>query len=161
MSYATIRAAIKTTIEGVTGITGGAGKVIDHEPQLSRSKEFKETFGNSAGTKINGWTISRESISITEEETGFRYLFSHGIIISGYFSLMEAETPETTELTFQDLLDAIILALIADTTIWINHPERTGMDISIGSIGHTTFSSALLHFAELRFNVDEAIEVTS
>ena len=67
MSYATIRAAINTAISAVAGITGGAGKVLNFQPSVSRLEDYKTQFQGSA-TDINGWTISRERFSEEQQD---------------------------------------------------------------------------------------------
>lgn len=154
MSVSTIIAAVKAVLEATAGISGGAGTVSDHEPRSERWEDLKTHFTNSTDTLINGWTVSRDGLDdVQEDGSGRRFLRTHAIRVKGYYGLKEA-SPTSSEETFQALVDAVHAAIIASTTIWVDQPEREPKTIST-SITHTTLQNAVVHFAELRFGVDE------
>lgn len=156
MSWATIRDAIKVVIEATGGISGGAGKVVGHLPRIEDAEELLSFFGNVAKTKINGWSITREAILSTQEDVrGKRRLKTHTAVVRGYFNLKEADI---TEDDFQILVDAVVDAFEDSTTIWAKQPEREVITIA-GTIGHVMIASHLVHFAEIRFGVDEIRKV--
>lgn len=158
MSYATIRAAIKTAIEAVPGISGGDGNVTDHEPHVTRLEDYVSTFGNTAGNLINGWSISRERLQETMQDPGFRFQLIHEVVVRARYGLMEVSG---TEVTFQDLLDAVALAIRGSISIWAECPEDSENAMQIEIIGHEMHGSFFVHLAELRFSVEEFEVITS
>lgn len=158
MSYATIRTALKTAIEAVPGISGGDGSVQDHEPHVTRLEDYISKFGNTAGTAINGWTITRERLQETMQDPGFRFQLIHEVVVRGRFGVMETSG---TEVTFQDLIDAVASAVRGSVTIWVECPEDSDNALQAEIIGHESHGSFLVHLAELRFSVEEFEVITS
>ncbi len=154
MSYATIRAAINTAISAVAGITGGAGKVLNFQPSVSRLEDYKTQFQGSA-TDINGWTISRERFSEEQQDGGFRFKTIHDIIVRGYGPAVKKGAIDTEENTLQDLIDAVHNAIRGDETIWIVQPEDDEEAIQTGIIEPISFGSVFVHHCEMRFRVEE------
>ncbi len=154
MSYASILAATVSVVAGTSGITGGAGSVVDHQPQSDRIEDLKSFFGNAAGSLINGWSVSRDSVDDEQEDgSGRRFLRTHGMLVRGYYAIKEA-TPTSSEETFQSLLDAVHSAIISSTTIWLDQPERNVKTVNT-TMTAAMISNVLMHTAELRFGVDE------
>jgi len=158
MSYATVRAAIKTALEAVTGITGGAGRVQDHHPQLTRKEDYIAKLGNTAANLINGWTISRQSFAERNQDAGFRYQIVHDILVRAYHSM---NTDGTTETTFQDLLDTAALAIRGSVAIWVDHPEDEENAMQGEIIAPVTFGSWMLHHAQIKFRVEEFVVIAT
>ena len=157
MAFSSINAAVVAVVGAVAGITGGAGSVTDHEPRSERFEDLKTFFGNTAGTILNGWTVTRTGLDdVQEDGSGRRFLRTHTVTVKGCYGVAEATG---TEATFQGLVDAVHAALIASTTIWVNQPEDEPKTINT-TITHSTLQNAVVHFAELVFGVDE-ITVTA
>ncbi len=144
-------------VGAVAGITGGDGSVTDHQPRSERREDLVAFFGNTAGTLLNGWTVHRSAVDdLQEDGSGRRFITTHTVVVKGYFGLKEADA---TEAAFDVLVDAVRAAIIASTTIWLNQPEAAPKTINT-TITHSTLQNAVVHFAELTFDVDE-ITVTA
>ncbi len=158
MAYSTIRAAIKTALEGVAGITAPDGKVIDHEPQVIDDQAYFTNFISGSGTKINAWTITRDRKTEIMQDPGFRFQVIHEIVVRARYGLQESSG---SEVVFQDLIDSVCSALRADLTIWVECPEDSENAIQVELIDHEMHGPYLVHIAELRFNVEEFEVITS
>ena len=157
MSYATIRAAIKSELELVVGIATGAGIVQLFEPHTIRIEEFKTFFAAPVGGLINGWTISRESVATLQQSDGFRFSRTHSIIVRGRMAL---QTDGSTEETFQDLIDAILDAFDGNQVVWVKQPEENSQGIQVDIQETEVHGSMLVHMCEMRFEVEEFREIT-
>lgn len=158
MSYATIRGAIKTALEAVAGITGGAGIVTAFLPHITRREDF-ETF-YVAGGVVNGWTITRQGLEDNQQDAGFRYQNVHRVLVSGY-AQVKVGTADTGEEAFQDLVDAVHLAIRGSVAIWVAQPEDNENAIQSQIITPVMFSDVLCHKVEMRFGVEEFVEISS
>ena len=106
-TLAQIRAAMKSTVGGVADI----GVVHDFERYTESESAFK-TFFVSDG-EVLGWIIRRVGRKVTSPGIG-RYVMTNKWRITGYMSL---DDDTATEKTFDDLLDAIAAAFLADDTL--------------------------------------------
>lgn len=158
MSYSTIRAAIKTALEAVAGISGGAGKVVDHEPEVVTPESYVTNFANTAGTAINGWTITRTRVVENQQDPGFRFQRVHDILVRGRFGLQESSGSEAA---FQDLVEAVMLAIRGSVSVWAEHPEDSEQAIQSEAVGHEMHGPFLVHLVEMRFSVEEFEVVTA
>lgn len=159
MSYATILSSIKTAIEAVTGITGGAGVVRDFQPHVTRIEDFSTEFEGT--TEVNGWTISRERRAERQLDDGFRFTIVHDIIVRGYGPSFKTGAADTEESTLQNLVDAVCDAIRGSVTIWVEHPEENPQAIQVEVIGPVVFGSVLVHSCEMRFSVEEVATISS
>lgn len=107
MSEATIRAQIKTVVEGVTGV----GTVHDWQ-RHSRSWATLKALYTSSGT-VNSFTLYRVSCA-TERDTMPTLLRSHVFKIDG---IRELDDANASEKTFQALLDALFTAFKNNQTL--------------------------------------------
>ena len=157
MSYATIRDAIKDELELVAGISGNDGIVQTFEPHTTRIEEFKTFFEAPNTNLINGWTISREAVATLQQSDGFRFSRTHSIIVRGRMAL---QTDGSTELVFQDLIDAILDAFDGNQVIWVKQPEENSQGPQVDIQETEVHGSMLVHMCEMRFEVEEFREVT-
>lgn len=158
MSFSTVRSAIKTALEGVAGIAAGAGKVQDHEPQVITPESYVTDFANAAGTAINGWTITRTRVVERQQDPGFRFQRVHDFLVRGRFGLQESTATETT---FQNLIEAVMVAIRGSVSIWAEHPEEADQGVQSELVGHEMHGPFLVHLVEMRFSVEEFELITS
>lgn len=144
MSLATIRTAIKTDLESVSGI-GPVHEYIrlakDWGTVLARFKD--------SHNKINSWMITREATP-GEEDTRDSFERIHHMKLIGVYGVQDSAA---TELTFQDLVEAIVAALHADTELG-GTTYRSG-PVQVATVEHRMFGAVLCHYAELRVDVWE------
>lgn len=152
MSWATVVAAVKTELEAVSGISGGAGKVLDHDPLATRPDDFVSTFKGSS--ILNAWIITRESYQEQQTRAGHRFVKRHGVLVRGFQPM--SETPR--DLSFQALVDGIADRLRGKAAVWAIQPtEPMSLDCRITE---EMWSDVLCHKAEIRFSVEEIAEIT-
>jgi len=108
-TLAQIRAAIKTTLEGVAGI----GQVHDYERFAKSRDTFRSFYLDGATGQIRGWFIRWVGQRVTSPAAG-RYVVVNRWQIRGYMSLDDSAG---TEKTFNDLVEAAVLAFRADETL--------------------------------------------
>jgi hypothetical protein len=148
MSLATQRTAIKTILEGVSGI----GLVHEYERWANDWKKFLELY-KTANKKINGWTITRKRTA-ERWSTGAEYERVNEFLIRGIFGLKDEDE---TELTFQSLIEDICDAFRSNHTL--NGTCET-TDPDFGSLANQSgiqvelveprmIGSVLCHYCEL------------
>ncbi len=155
MTFATIRAEVKTVLDTVAGI----GKTHDF---LRHAVFWDDYFTKYKDTdKINAWEISRlsqeEEIESVQNLSGSSPTFrdTHVIIIRGYRSLDDSVTKEKT---FLALIDSIIAAFRATDDIQLlNGKLIVPLMISVPVIEHRLFGSVLVHFAEIQIVASERV----
>ena len=146
MGFATFRDEVKTTLEAVTGI----GRVYDFIRLINHWEEFKQDA--VADGRINVWEITRltleEELEAPQGQVGVEACFrdAHLIAIIGHFSVKDEDESEKT---FQDLIDAIVVAFrqnntLGQTTLIPQQPQ-------VPSIGHEMFASVLCHAVQINF----------
>lgn len=154
MSWATVRAAIKTELEAVAGITGGAGVVTDFSPHAIKPSDFRTFFGDASAEAVNGWTITRTALLEADEEPGHRVVRTHIVRIDGYGHIA---TNGSTELAFQDIVDAVLVKLRGNLAVWIEQPERAPMVASARAIDDVEIGGKLCHHVGITLDVEEFI----
>jgi hypothetical protein len=153
-TYTTILGAIKTKLEGVTGITGGAGKVYDYQRFSTEWNHFLGLF-KTTGNKIHGWNLTRvstEEILQTNNRSERVFVFK----IRGYMTIEDAEESEKD---FQDIVENICAAFRADMDLGIGSTIEAGDDEHTNGIGVVqvqivearSFGGTICHFAELEY----------
>ncbi len=158
MSYATIRAAIKTAMEAVTGIVNDQGKVHEFHPKFNRAENFEKFFKAAANNQVNGWSIARERTTERQQDSGFRYQIIEDILVRGYNGINK---DGSSDLAFQDLIDAIKTALRGSLLIWVEQPEDEDNAIQVDITNQQMFGSYLVHYCEMRFRVEEFVIISS
>ncbi|MBW8034220.1 MAG: hypothetical protein FVQ79_00705 [Planctomycetes bacterium] len=144
---ADVRAAIKTKIGAVAGIT--AANVHDYErfdKDIKGMREFYEVSG-----KINGWFIRRIRTSERSPYEG-RWIVVSRWRIQGYYSLVDSNA---TEKTFDDLVEAIRDAFRTDETlggIIDSTVEGNEAGIQVEDSGHVILTGVLCHSVRLALN---------
>ena len=146
MSESTIRAAIKTTLSGVSNI----GQVHDYERWASDWSKFIAFFKVriSGVDHVRGWEIGRKA-PISEDETSVK---KHTYAIKGYMGVDDAAQSEKT---FNTLVDAAAAAFRSDRTLG---GAALGHDfIQVDALDTRSFGGVLCHYAELSLTVYEHI----
>lgn len=149
MSLSTIRSAIITILEAVTGI----GKVYDYERYAKSPDGFKLLF-TSNDDKFHVWQLTRES---TEEisEMHTTNIRRHTMVIRGYYALKDANA---TAKTFQDLIETICEDLRVDFQLGGIALQCLPPQVRI--VEHVEFTGVLCHHAEIVLVCEEYITYT-
>lgn len=153
MSEAGIRAAIKTTLSGVTNI----GKVYDYERWAIDWATFIALFKTTVSgvDQIRGWEIGRRSVAEKKIVIGIGASSNektHVFIIRGYLGLNDAAE---TEKTFNALIEAIATAFRSDKTL--GGAARDHDYIQAQTIDMRIFGGVLSHYCELTLTVHERV----
>jgi hypothetical protein len=153
LSEATVRASIKTLIEGVAN----AGLVYDLEPFASDWDVFISRFKTTISSvdMIRGWTISCEAIpaqgfvATGARNTGNQYLYEYHI--RGYQSFdYETETEKAFLAIVLDVMAALNGGIVSGTVFNADLAQLT-------SYTPRTFGGVLCHVAEITQIVREQI----
>ena len=148
MSEATIRAQIKSTVEGVSGI----GVVHDYVRWASTWQQFLTLYKKSG--KINGCSISRVATPahITarrKQERRFAYKLRF------YYGLKDSAASEKI---FQALIESVVTALSADSDVG-GLTYRTD-PVQVDIVDARMFGDVLCHYGELTLVVYETTDLT-
>jgi len=108
-ALADVRAAIKSTLEGVSGI----GVVHDYERYASQQGTFRALYHSAAHGQIRGWNFRRVARAERSPATG-RHVVTARWQIRGYMALDDSAA---TEKTFDDLVEGVVAAFRADDTL--------------------------------------------
>lgn len=147
MSDSTLRAQLKNIMSGITGV----GKVHDYERFTADTAKFLSFFKDETSKKIFGWEMTREGVK--HERITQKIKATHSFVIKGYYGLKD---DAATEKTFNAVVDLIGQAFI-DTKI----PGSQGHSLpQVSTIGARSFGGVLCHYAEIRLDVSEIVEVT-
>lgn len=168
MGYETMRDAIKTTLEGVTGI-GTA--VHDYRVHSVTWKEIFERHKDTATGKLLNWEVTREAENLALEAVGNAestepfYRRTHGWSILGVQALAEGDgparrkktspDPDPTEYDFQILIEAVVKALrlnnfLDSTTLLPIIPQ-------VPIISHQMFGGTFCHTCQIVFGATERV----
>ena len=148
---ATIRAAIKTTLSGVSNV----GVIHDYERFASKKSEFKALFESNG--VMRGWFFFRERTQELDGDTGeVRVL--HYWKFYGFEALNDAAG---TAKSFQALVEAIVAAFRADPTLGGAIDDNKDMSQNFGPVGLQTdgienvmFANVLCHRARLSLTTE-------
>ncbi len=149
-------AAIAAIMEGVDGVEN----VHQRERFKTDWGKFLDLYKNSEG-KINGYTISRK-VKARQSETLGEFMELSVYVIRGYYGLQDEEDSEGV---FQDQLDAIDAALLADETLTdtcdTTHPDTGPMAGAVGLQQDVfelrKFGTVLCHYFEGRICAVELV----
>jgi hypothetical protein len=157
MPFADIRPAVKAVLEAVDGV----GVVSDFEPWVRRLEELKTFFQPENEDALRGWTISRESVvesygSLSRGEAEAR----HAVVIRGYMSVSQQGA---TERTFQDLVDTVTAALLAQSLddAKFNQTVDYVEPPIVRAIEHREFSNDFVHYCEIVVGCRERVAVAA
>ena len=143
MAYADVRAALKSLLEGISGIN----KVYDYQRWTADRAVYAALFKDT--DKIHFWCISRRAVTDTRRYTE-QVDDVHRIVIRGYMALDDSEA---TEKTFQDLIDTVRQTLRQNYTI-LGTAHNSGPEINT-IIEHRVFGEVLCHYCEVELPVRE------
>lgn len=106
-----IRAAIKTTLQGVSNI----GQVHDYERYAENMPGFRALYQSTiAGSaQVRGWYVRRLARQANSNSLG-RFVITTTWRIAGFMSFDDANASEKT---FDTLCDAVVAAFIANETL--------------------------------------------
>lgn len=152
MSFASLRARVKTTLEAVSKI----GQVYDFLRHFTFWEEMR-TEAKKDG-RVNVWEITRLSaeqiLQAPQGLTGVEPCFEdrHAIAIIGHVAL---DDKDESEKFFQDLIDRVIAAFRVDNTLGdqVLIPQQP----QLVSVGHEMFSSVLTHACQINFLAIERV----
>ena len=152
MSFATIRAEVKTILEAVSGI----GRVHD----FIRHTTFWNELGKEHTEKqiVNDWEITRiaivQNLAAVQTQIAAEPTFDdiHTVQITGRMGLQDNSESEKT---FQSLVDGVITALrknpdLNQTVVKSIQPINTTID-------HDNFNGILVHQAIITFDAQERV----
>lgn len=156
MSEAAIRAAIKSTLESVSGM----GTVHDYVRWADNWGDFLSLF-KTESNKINGWCFSRVKTPMLQRTIGEverAYIYT----LRGYYGLKDSDA---TEKTFQALIEAAQEAFLTDETLGgaceTTRPDSGPMNGAVGLqadiVEIRKFGTVLCHYFEGRLCAVESV----
>lgn len=110
MSVDTIRSALKTKIEAVTGVgvvgnpNLGVANVHDFLRHIKGDKSLFRSFFETTNKRIHSWQITRRSTSEISQNQNFTSLRRHSFLV---FGILGVQDESTTEKTFQDIVERV------------------------------------------------------
>lgn len=107
MSVATIRSAIATLLETVSGV----GEVNDHIPFGNDPDFFREHFCDADG-RVNGWTVQVVPVEDLQRAGAVEHVYQ--ITIRGILQVEEAEQSRATAETLCESIEAVFGKSIAN-----------------------------------------------
>lgn len=143
-TLAQIREAIRVKVAAVAGI----GIVHDYERYAAAQSEFKALF-LSAG-QVRGWLVRHLGLREQAPYIG-RTVIDHGWQIRGYMALDDSAA---TEKTFDNLVEAIVLAFRNDDSLGgliatMNPEDQSFSGVREEDSGPVMFAGVLCHSARL------------
>ncbi len=155
MSLATIRSALKTVLQGVTGI----GNVHDYMRNFAGdSRKFKDIFSFKTLTdtlEYHAWQITRVSTPETPHNQDQVNLRRHSIRI---FGAMQVNDTNATEKTFQDLIEAICVALRLNSKQPSPYTALRTSPPQVGIVEHRMINNRLCHTVNITMWFEEYIQ---
>ncbi len=153
MTWATQVALINTDLLTVAGI----GKVINYSSDLVRHENIVTELAD-AGI-LNGAMITRETYEERNSGgSGFRFIGKHGALITMIYTHKQDGSRQAP---FDALLDEVAEQFRGNSTVMVKQPEDGSQAVVITPIGHKKFGNMLVHFAEVRFTVEEVFTITA
>lgn len=148
MTWATVRPLIETDLKAVEGI----GAVHDYLRHTTFWNEYYERHRKDG--QLHNWEITRRSLA--QELFAVQNLSStepffhddHQAVMIGRMALKDEKK---TEITFQDLIDAVVKKFRMDNRLGgvAIIPQQPQVPI----IEHRTFGGVLVHYTEIEFPV--------
>lgn len=147
MSLSGVRDALKTLVEGVTGI----GVVHDYERHAKDWATYLGFYKKAGTSVINGWQITRRATREEEHAAQQTYRF-HTFIINGFYSLDDSAASEKT---FQDLVESICTAVREDADLGGAAFHVTPPTVTV--VEQRMFGDVLVHFCEINVQAEEDV----
>ena len=146
MSLSTVRAEVKSILEGITGI----GEVLDYERYAKDWSTYKSLF--KEGAHVNFIQIQRPSFERIVHGSDATERVTHNFLLKGGYSLNDELA---TEKTFQDLVESICQVFrdkpdLNDVAEVVKYPI-------IGRIYNGMFGNVLCHICEIEVSIRERI----
>lgn len=150
MSQSTILAKIKSTLEGVTDI----GQVHDYVRWNADWSDMLTMFRDSSTAQIRFWDITRKRTA-EEARSGRTNYRTHIFRIRGFMSLDDSES---TEKTFQDLIEQVV-------AVFRNQPTLGGVALTVeplqvDNVDHAVVTDILCHMVESTISIVEKVQWT-
>lgn len=148
--WLSIRDAIKTIIEGVSGV-----KIVNAFPRIEARNHpgrWKQFFMTSS--RIDAWTVLRTGAFVTQQ-TGGCVQIEHQVVIRG---MLEHNDEKATQDEFDAKVDVIMLALYPNITLAGNATFQGPPNLTIEEIRQA--SETIIHYAEITTVVNQTITVT-
>ncbi len=148
MSWTTIRPLIETDLKAVTGI----GQVHDYLRHTTFWDEYISRHKKDG--RINDWEITRRALSqelFAVQNLSSTEPFFHDDHLAVIIGRMALNDQKKTEITFQDLIDAVVTKFRQDNRLGgiAIIPQQPQVPI----IEHRTFGGTLVHYTEVMFPV--------
>jgi len=144
MSLATNIQAVKTILDGITGVANVYNTVRNWQSE----KQFRDG-AKAAGGRIQFWFITREATSA--EDLGPRFTARrHTLALHGYAGVQDAAESEKT---FQALIESVVAALGANRQL--NQTARHSGPAQVRAVDFRIFSNVLCHHAEIALVVED------
>jgi len=147
MSLSSIRVALKTLVEGVSGM----GIVHDYERHAKDWATYLSFYKKPGTSVINGWQIIRRSTREEEHAATQTYRF-HTFVINGFYSLDDSVASEKT---FQDLIESICTVVRQDADLGGAVFHVTPPTVVV--VEQRTFGDVLCHYCELNLQIEEDV----
>ena len=149
MPLAGIRAALKTTLEGVASV----GIVTAYEPLTTRREHFESYFKHAALAYMQGWTIMRESSLETTRNQARTNDRRHLMVIRGYRTI---DSQGASEAAFQDLVESVCDAFRAKENDQLDGQADLIGPPSVRIFEPRDFAGYLVHYVEIAMPIVEA-----
>ena len=144
MSLTNILQAVKTILEGVSGVAN----VYDTVRNWQTEKQFRDAARTPAGG-IQFWFLTRESTAA--EDLGPQFTTRrHTLALHGYYGVQDAAASEKT---FQALVESVVAALGANRAL--NQSARHSGPAQVRAVDFRVLNNVLCHHAELALEVEE------
>ena len=143
MSWTAINDQVLAILVGVSGI--------------GQTHKFRRLALYSSNNLVNAWEISRtglESIrrNMTQADPA-QTTDTHLFTLYGYYGIADAQS---TELTFQQLIDDIVAAFRGNATL--NNTAAWSSSVNADTIERREFYDIAVHYAELTLSATEYID---
>jgi hypothetical protein len=145
MALDSIIAAVKTILEGVTGM----GLVHDYSRYATTATAVKALYVTN--NVLNAWEIDRASTPATKQ-TNVRTRRTHQLKLYGYYGVDDAQASAKT---FRALVEAVEAAFRTNDTL--NGTALNAGPVSIDLEGHILKAGILCHYAELTIPATELV----
>lgn len=133
--------AINTQISAILETVDGMGIVHRYERWAAHWSEFLAQFRDANGL-INGWMVSRQATPA--EWAGNPFVErTHSFRLRGLYGHNDAEA---TEITFQDLVDAVQDAFDGNPTL--NGAVKDHQPLQVKTVELRVYGTVLCHYAE-------------
>ena len=144
MSLATNIQAVKTILQGVSGVSN----VYDRVRNWQTEKQFRDG-AKTPGGQIQFWFITREATAA--EDLGPRFTARrHTLAVHGYAGVQDTAASESA---FQALVESVVAALGANRKL--NDTARHSGPAQVRAVDFRILANVLCHHAEIVLAVED------